>query len=150
MGKGTSYEGPSQSTSHSSSWSGWGGPSDRWRADTPGWRQGSFQAGERAAVGIAFVASRSTAGPPYTYKYNWWWEVIGLQCEINEDAIIDEEFRKCFEEQTVFLEYLEKQVHDAVDRAKGRIAKMGPGKSMRDVFGPAPPKQSPAAQGGGG
>jgi hypothetical protein len=69
---------------------------------------------------------------------------------INEDAIIDEEFIKRFKEQTAFLENLEKQVHDAVQRAKGRIAKMQPGKSMKEVFDPLPPKQSPAAQRGGG
>ena len=66
---------------------------------------------------------------------------------INEDAIIDEEFIKRFKEQTAFLKNLEKQVHDAVRRAEGWIAKMQPGKSMKEVFGPVPPKQSAGGSG---
>jgi hypothetical protein len=69
---------------------------------------------------------------------------------IDKDAKIDDIFIRRFKEQTDFLKNLEKQVHDAVERAEGRIAKMQPGKSMEEVFGPLPPTQSPVAQGGGG
>ena len=75
MGAGESWEGPSQSTSWEGSSSKPGSP-DRWTADTQGWIQGSFQEGP--AVGIAFVASRSTAEPD-TFKFNWWFDVIVLR-----------------------------------------------------------------------
>ncbi|RWO04781.1 MAG: hypothetical protein EOS07_28045 [Mesorhizobium sp.] len=60
---------------------------------------------------------------------------------IDKDVIIDEDFIRRFEEETAVLRNLEKQVHDAVVRAEGRIARMQPGKSMKDVFDPVPPKQ---------
>lgn len=76
MGPGDTWTGPSQSTGHSSPWSGWGAGSTQWTADTPGWASGTFQPGP--AVGIALLASRSTA-TPYTYEYEWWFDVVVLQ-----------------------------------------------------------------------
>ena len=139
-GAAISFEGPSQSTSNSSFLSNWG-PRDRWTAGTPGWRLGSFEAGP--AIGVAFVVSRSTVGPP-SNQFNWWWDVFELRLEKNEDATMDQNFIDLFKKHTDFLE---KQVSakapgqfsEAIAKARGRIEEMHPGKSMKDVFGPVSP-----------
>jgi hypothetical protein len=67
--------GPSQSSSHSPSWSGWGtAPYNRWMADVAGWANGTFQAGQ-AAMGISVLATREAD----VHRYEWWFEVVILQ-----------------------------------------------------------------------
>lgn len=76
FGAGSDLPGPSQSTNHGSSWSGWGAPPyTRWTADVPGWANGTFQAGP--ALGISLLASRNSGTG--AYEYNWWFEVVVLQ-----------------------------------------------------------------------
>ncbi|PAP94254.1 hypothetical protein CIT31_18245 [Mesorhizobium wenxiniae] len=76
MGAGQVLEGPSQSTSHSSYWSPWTPPYNRWTADTAGWVLGTFQAGQ-PALGISVLAwrDRNTG----TNLYEWWFDFIVLQ-----------------------------------------------------------------------
>ena len=76
MGAGTILPGPSQSTSHSPSWSGWGAaPYISWTADVAGWVDGQFMPNQ-FAVGISLLALRDAAGAP---KYEWWFQIVYLQ-----------------------------------------------------------------------
>jgi tetrahydromethanopterin S-methyltransferase subunit A len=63
---------------------------------------------------------------------------------------IEKEFIDRFQQQIDLLKNLEKAIQDAIVRADGKIKKMRDGKSMEEVFGPAPPKQTPGGQDGGG
>jgi hypothetical protein len=67
--------GPSQSTSHGPSWSGWGAPPyNRWTADVAGWAAGQFTPGP--ALGISLLTVDAGGG---NYEFDWWFQVINLQ-----------------------------------------------------------------------
>jgi hypothetical protein len=72
--EGAVSEGPSQSTSHSPSWSGWTAPYPRWTADVAGWANGQFTAGQ-FAMGISVLALRNGTHQ----EYEWWFQPIFLQ-----------------------------------------------------------------------
>jgi hypothetical protein len=68
--------GPSQSSSHGPSWSGWGNaPYQRWKADVPGWASGTFESGQ-PAMGIALL---SIYNADQTHTYEWWATVVVLE-----------------------------------------------------------------------
>jgi hypothetical protein len=73
-GEGAILPGPSQSTSHSPSWSGWTAPYPRWTADVAGWANGRFTAGQ-FALGISVLALRNGVDQ----KFEWWFQPIFLQ-----------------------------------------------------------------------
>jgi hypothetical protein len=74
-GAGTILSGPSQSTNHSPSWSGWTAPYNSWTADVAGWANGQFTSGQ-FALGISLLALRGAGGAK---KYEWWFQVVYLQ-----------------------------------------------------------------------
>ena len=74
QGSGAILQGPSQSTSHSPSWSGWTAPYPRWTADVAGWANGKFTAGQ-FALGISLLALRNGG----VQEFEWWFQPILLQ-----------------------------------------------------------------------
>jgi len=64
--------------------------------------------------------------------------------------VTDPKLVDSFAAQVHVLEKMQEGLTQAIKTANGQLEELRAGKSLEDVFGPVPSKQSPAAHGGGG